>query len=86
MSWEDIFELIVSAAAKEFCVWVQALIDVYTPHHKYLVKRQLSLWFSAACSRLHSKGMFAQNYKLLNPSLLFISVCFTCTPYNIHSV
>ena len=32
VSWEDIFKLCVSAAASEFCEWVQAGIDVYIPH------------------------------------------------------
>ena len=30
--WEDIFKLSTSAAASEFCEWVQ---DVYIPHRKY---------------------------------------------------
>ena len=33
--WEDIFKLVASAAAKEFCEWVQVGIDVYTLHRKY---------------------------------------------------
>ena len=37
-----------SAAASEFCEWVQVGIDVYIPHHKYQVKPHSSLWFSAA--------------------------------------
>ena len=36
--WEDIFKLTASAAASEFCEWVQAGIDVYIPHRKYQVK------------------------------------------------
>ena len=36
--WEDIFELSASAAAREFCEWVQVGIDVYIPHTKYQVK------------------------------------------------
>ena len=36
--WEDIFKLGVSAAASEFCEWVQVGIDVYIPHRKYQVK------------------------------------------------
>ena len=36
--WEDIFKLGASAAASEFCEWVQAGIDVYIPHCKYQVK------------------------------------------------
>ena len=30
--WEDIFKLSASAAANEFCEWVQVGIDVYIPH------------------------------------------------------
>ena len=30
--WEDIFKLGASAAASEFCEWVQVGIDVYIPH------------------------------------------------------
>ena len=30
--WEDIFKLSASAAASEFCEWVQVGIDVYIPH------------------------------------------------------
>ena len=36
--WEDIVKLSTSAAASEFCDWVQVGIDVYTPHCKYQVK------------------------------------------------
>ena len=35
---EDIFKLGASAAASEFCEWVQVGIDVYIPHRKYQVK------------------------------------------------
>ena len=48
--WEDIFKLSVSAAASEFCEWVQVGIGVYIPHRKYQVKPQSSPWFSAACA------------------------------------
>ena len=30
--WEDVFKLGASAAAGEFCEWVQVGIDVYIPH------------------------------------------------------
>ena len=36
--WEDIFKLGTSAAASEFCEWVQVGIDVYITHRKYQVK------------------------------------------------
>ena len=48
--WEDIFKLSASAAAKEFCEWVEVGIDVYIPHRKYQVKPHSSPWFSAACA------------------------------------
>ena len=47
---EDIFKLGASAAASEFCEWVQIGIDVYIPHRKYQVKPHASPWFSAACT------------------------------------
>ena len=47
--WKDIFELSASAAASEFCEWVQVGTDVYIPHRKYQVKSHSSPWFSAAC-------------------------------------
>ena len=48
--WEGIFKLGASAAAGEFCEWVQVGIDVYIPHRKYQVKPHSSPWFSAACA------------------------------------
>ena len=48
--WEDIFKLGASAAASEFCEWIQIGIDVYIPHRKYQVKSRSSPWFSAACA------------------------------------
>ena len=48
--WEDIFKLSTSAAASEFCEWVQVGIDVYIPHCNYQVKPHSSPWFSAACA------------------------------------
>ena len=33
--WDDIFKLSASAAASEFCEWVQVGINVYIPHRKY---------------------------------------------------
>ena len=36
--WEDIFKLSASAAASEFCEWVQVGIDVYIAHRKYKIK------------------------------------------------
>ena len=48
--WDDIFKLIASAVASEFCEWVQVGTDVYIPHRKYQVKPHSSPWFSAACA------------------------------------
>ena len=48
--WEDIFKLGASAAASEFCEWIQVGIDVYIPHINYQVKSHSSPWFSAACA------------------------------------
>ena len=47
--WEDIFKHSASAAASEFCEWVQVGNDVYIPHCKYQVKPNSSTWFSVAC-------------------------------------
>ena len=33
--WEDIVKLGASAAASDFCGWVQVGTDVYIPHRKY---------------------------------------------------
>ena len=48
--WEDVFKLSASAAAREFCEWVQVGIDVYISHRKYQVKPHSSPWFSATCA------------------------------------
>ena len=48
--WEGIFKLGASAAASEFCQWVQVGIDVYILHRKYQVTPHSSPWFSAACA------------------------------------
>ena len=64
--WEDIFKLSASAAASEFCEWVQVGIDVYIPHRKYQVKPHSSPCFSAACAaaivhRNHFFRLYQQN-------------------------
>ena len=48
--WEVTFKLDASAAASEFCEWVQVGIDVYIHHQKYQVKPHSSPWLSAACA------------------------------------
>ena len=62
----DIFKLSASAAASEFCEWVQVGVDVYIPHRKYQVKPHSSPWFSAACAaaivhRNHFFRLYQQN-------------------------
>ena len=47
--WEDIFKLSASAAASEFCEWVQVGIDVCIPHRKYQVKPHSSMVFGCLC-------------------------------------
>ena len=64
--WADIFKLSASAAASEFCEWVQVGIDVYIPHRKYQVKPHSSPWFSAAFAasivhRNHFFHLYQQN-------------------------
>ena len=64
--WEDIFKLSASAAANEFCEWVQVGIDVYISPCKYQVKPHSSPWFSAACTaaivhRNHFFCLYQQN-------------------------
>ena len=44
--YDDIFKLSASAAASEFCEWVQVRTDAYIPHRKYYVKPHSSPWFS----------------------------------------
>ena len=48
--FENIFKLNASAAASEFCEWLQVGIDVYIPHRKYQAEFHSSPWFSAACA------------------------------------
>ena len=63
--WKDI-NLSVSAAASEFCEWVQVEIYVYIPHQKYQVKPHFSPWFSAGCAavivhRNHFFGLYQKD-------------------------
>ena len=80
--WEDIFKLSASAAASEFCEWVQNGIDVYIPHRKYKVKPHSSPWFSAACAvaRVHRNNFVClyQRYKSSESKVQFrqASNCF----------
>ena len=61
-----VFVLSVSAAATEFCEWVQVGIDVFILHRKYQVKPHSSPWFSSACAaaivhRNHFFRLYQQN-------------------------
>ena len=61
--WENVFKLGASAAAREFCEWVQVGIDVYIPHRKYRFKPHLSPCFSPVCAaalvhRNHFSGLY----------------------------
>ena len=61
---EVIFKLDASAAASEFCVWVQVGIDVYIPHRKYQVKPHSSPCFSAACvAAITHRNNFFNSYQ-----------------------
>ena len=67
--WEDIFKLGASAAASEFCEWIQVGIDVYIPHKKYQVKSHSSPWFSAACAgAIVHRNHFFRLYQREKPS------------------
>ena len=60
VSLEDIFKLIASAAASEFCKCVQVGINVYTCHRKYQVKFHLSQCFPVPCAAaiVHRNSFF----------------------------
>ena len=63
--WEDVFKLGASAAAVEFCEWVQVEIDVYTLI-VYQVKPHSSPWLSTAFAgaivhRNHFFHLYQQN-------------------------
>ena len=58
--WEDIFKLVASAAASEFCERIQVGNNLYIPHRKYQVKTDSSPWFPAAFAAaiVHRNGFF----------------------------
>ena len=68
--WEDIFKLDASAAASEFCEWIQVAIDVYIPQGKYQVKPHSIPWFSVsyAATIVHRNHFFVctKRINLLN--------------------
>ena len=47
--WDDTFKLSASAAASEFCKWVQVGIDAYIPHQKHHVRPLIFMVFSCLC-------------------------------------
>ena len=76
VSWEDIFKLGASAAASEFCEWVQVGIDVYIPHRKYQVKPHSSPWFAI----VHRNHFFRlrQKYKSSDSNVKFRQASNRC--------
>ena len=91
--WEDIFKLSASAAASEFCEWVQVGIDGYIPHRKYQVKPHSSPWFSAACAaaivhrnhffHLHQQNKSSES-KVSSDRLVIVAKGFLKLP-NLHT-
>ena len=64
-----ILELSASAAASEFCEWVQVGIEVYILHRKYQVNPHSSPWFSAACAAaIVHRNHFFRLYQKDKPS------------------
>ena len=66
VTWEVIFKLSASAAASEFCAWVQVQINVYIPHCKYQFRPHSPPSFSATCAaaivhRNHFFRLYHQN-------------------------
>ena len=64
--WENIFKLSASAAASEFCEWVQVGYDVYISRCKYQALPHSSPWLPAACAaaivhRNHFFRLYQQN-------------------------
>ena len=80
--WEDIFKLSASAAASEFCEWVQFGIDVYIPHRKYQVKPPSPPWFLAACTvvTVHKNYFFrlCQKDKFSESKVKFRQATYRC--------
>ena len=63
--WENIFKLAASAAAREFCEWVQVGSDAYISHRKYQVKPHSYPWLPAACvaAIVHKNHFFRLNQR-----------------------
>ena len=61
--WEDIFKLSASAAASEFCEWVQVGTDVYILHRKHQVKPHSSPWLSACAAAIIHRNQFFRLYQ-----------------------
>ena len=87
VSREDIFKLSVSAAASDFCKWVQDGIDVHIPHQKYQVKSHSSPWFLAACATSDKAKLFAENFSKnynLDDSGISLPVFYSRTNLKLH--
>ena len=97
--WEDIFKLSASAAAIEFCEWVQVGIDVYIPLRKYQVQPHSSPWFSAIppvfnglevlSSASDKAKLFAKNFSKnsnLNDSGISLPVFSSRTNLNLRNI
>ena len=64
LPWEDVFKLSASAAASEFCEWVQVGIDIYISQRKYQVNPHSPPWFSAAsATAIVHRNHFFQLYQ-----------------------
>ena len=80
--WKDIFKLGASAAAGEFCEWVQVGTDVFIRHRKYQVKPHSSPCFSAASAAaiVHRNHFFRlyQREKSSDPKVKFRQASNRC--------
>ena len=85
---DNIFKFGASAAASEFCEWVQVGIDVYIPHRKYQVKPHSSPWFLAACAAaiVHRNHFFClyQKDKSFDSKVKFRQAINCCKRPSLH--
>ena len=57
--WEDIFKLSASAAASEFCEWVQVGIDAYIPYRMHQASFISIVFCSLCCYHSSQKSLFS---------------------------